>query len=61
MRCVWVDAIAGSDRMPDDGAGIRAVQVPLNWRLQGRLERVLRAGKFAVTSELDPLDSADPA
>lgn len=27
----------------------------------GRLERVLRAGKFAVTTELDPPDSADPA
>ncbi|TSA14455.1 MAG: methylenetetrahydrofolate reductase [Comamonadaceae bacterium] len=26
----------------------------------GRLERVLRSGAFAVTSELDPLDSADP-
>ncbi|MEO7953953.1 MAG: methylenetetrahydrofolate reductase [Polaromonas sp.] len=26
----------------------------------GRLERVLRAGKFAVTTELDPPDSADP-
>jgi methylenetetrahydrofolate reductase (NADPH) len=25
----------------------------------GRLERVLRAGKFAVTSEIDPPDSAD--
>lgn len=27
----------------------------------GRLERVLRACKFAVTTELDPPDSADPA
>jgi methylenetetrahydrofolate reductase (NADPH) len=26
----------------------------------GRLERVLRSGTFAVTSELDPPDSADP-
>lgn len=26
----------------------------------GRLERVLRAGKFAVTTEIDPPDSADP-
>jgi methylenetetrahydrofolate reductase (NADPH) len=26
----------------------------------GRLERVLRAGVFAVTSEMDPPDSADP-
>ena len=28
---------------------------------RGRLERVLRAGEFAVTAELDPPDSADPA
>ncbi len=27
---------------------------------RGRLERVLRAGEFAVTAELDPPDSADP-
>jgi methylenetetrahydrofolate reductase (NADPH) len=27
----------------------------------GRLERILRAGAFAVTTELDPPDSADPA
>ena len=27
----------------------------------GRLERILRAGHFAVTSELNPPDSADPA
>jgi 5,10-methylenetetrahydrofolate reductase len=26
----------------------------------GRLERVLRSGRFAVTAELDPPDSADP-
>jgi methylenetetrahydrofolate reductase (NADPH) len=26
----------------------------------GRLERVLRAGRFAVTTEIDPPDSADP-
>ena len=26
----------------------------------GRFERVLRAGQFAVTTELDPPDSADP-
>lgn len=26
----------------------------------GRLERVLRAGQFAVTAEIDPPDSADP-
>src|SRR5215475_6288266 len=29
-------------------------------RSDGRLERVLRAGLFAVTAELNPPDSADP-
>src|SRR5512134_1759049 len=29
-------------------------------RAGGRLERVLRAGRFAVTAELNPPDSADP-
>jgi methylenetetrahydrofolate reductase (NADPH) len=29
-------------------------------RTDGRLERVLRSGRFAVTSELNPPDSADP-
>jgi 5,10-methylenetetrahydrofolate reductase len=28
---------------------------------RGRLERVLRAGEFAITAELSPPDSADPA
>lgn len=36
MRCVWVEAIAGSERMRDGGAGIRVIQVPVDWRLQGR-------------------------
>jgi methylenetetrahydrofolate reductase (NADPH) len=30
------------------------------WRSSGRLERVLRAGLFAVTAELNPPDTADP-
>lgn len=30
------------------------------FRSAGRLERVLRSGRFAVTAELDPPDSADP-
>ena len=27
---------------------------------RGRLERVLRSGRFAITAELNPPDSADP-
>lgn len=30
------------------------------FKSEGRLERVLRSGRFAVTAELDPPDSADP-
>lgn len=31
-----------------------------NYRSDSRLERVLRSGRFAVTAELNPPDSADP-
>jgi methylenetetrahydrofolate reductase (NADPH) len=34
--------------------------VESNFKSEGRLERVLRAGLFAVTAELNPPDSADP-
>ncbi|MCB2052744.1 MAG: methylenetetrahydrofolate reductase [Geminicoccaceae bacterium] len=34
---------------------------PAGYSSHGRLERVLRSGRFAVTSELNPPDSADPA
>ena len=34
--------------------------VPAGFTSASRLERVLRAGKFAVTAELNPPDSADP-
>ena len=33
---------------------------PAPMRSDGRLERVLRSGRFAVTAELNPPDSADP-
>ena len=36
MPCVWVEAFAGSKRMRDGDAGLRAVQVPVDWRLKGR-------------------------
>jgi len=34
--------------------------VPVGMRAGSRLERVLRSGRFAVTAELNPPDSADP-
>ena len=36
------------------------LRVPPGHDSSGRLERVLRSGKFAVTAELNPPDSADP-
>jgi methylenetetrahydrofolate reductase (NADPH) len=41
---------------------MRGYETPPPGHVSGsRLERVLRAGKFAVTAELNPPDSADPA
>ncbi len=49
---------APADDIPD----IRPYEEPPPGHVSGsRLERVLRAGKFAVTAELNPPDSADPA
>ncbi|SDR63747.1 5,10-methylenetetrahydrofolate reductase [Rhizobiales bacterium GAS113] len=45
------------DSAPDPGTPQTQVE---RYVSNGRLERVLRAGKFAVTAELDPPDSADP-
>lgn len=37
-----------------------STQGELEYKSGGRLERVLRSGRFAVTAELNPPDSADP-
>jgi methylenetetrahydrofolate reductase (NADPH) len=49
--------------MTDEYANVAlAYREPLPGHVSNsRLERVLRAGRFAVTSELNPPDSADPA
>ena len=105
MRCVWVEAYRGSERIPGGIAAMSQVQFAVDQRQQGRsswlrvvrekqpplpgprrprrevrgrtgtrlsaadlagtylpgrFERVLRAGGFAVTTELAPPDSADP-
>ena len=36
MRCVWVEAFAGAERMPSGLDKIRVVQVPVDRRLEGR-------------------------
>ena len=93
MRCVWVEAWDGSERMAN-AVAISKVQPALDFRLRGtsawlrsltspampialkapdkaeiaplapgepnHFAEVLRAGKFTVTAELSPPDSADP-
>lgn len=39
---------------------LRALKRPSGHSSRGRLERVLRSGRFAVTAELNPPDSANP-
>src|SRR5262249_53077962 len=99
MKCVWVQAVAGSAHIPGGTDALRQVQHAVHRRPQGeaawvgvgapaaggalvcsggdrapgyplpfrpghpsrgRFERVLRTGLSAVTTELDPPDSADP-
>jgi len=36
MRCVWVEAVAGSARLPDGEAALKGVQMPLDRRREGR-------------------------
>jgi hypothetical protein len=36
MRCVWVEAFEGSERMREGKKAIRVVQIALDRRLQGR-------------------------
>ena len=108
MRCVWVEAYRGSERIPGGiardsrgavrrstsasqgrsswlrvvrertalGKATRRASAPMRFEDEpvpgyplpilpghtspGRFERVLRAGGFAVTTELAPPDSADP-
>jgi Methylene-tetrahydrofolate reductase C terminal len=44
MKCVWVQAVAGSERIPGGGAALRQVQHAVDRRLQGHSSwlRVLR-------------------
>ncbi|RVB13647.1 methylenetetrahydrofolate reductase, partial [Mesorhizobium sp. M7A.F.Ca.CA.004.05.1.1] len=48
-------------QIDENPAGIHLPLEPLPGHTsRGRLERVLRRGEFAVTTELNPPDSADP-
>jgi methylenetetrahydrofolate reductase (NADPH) len=46
--------------MTAEHAAGRPLQVPPGYSSPGRLERLLRDGVFAVTTEISPPDSADP-
>jgi len=93
MRCVWLEATAGTKRIASDhlahptpllpaidqrkrgsaswiqvihGRADPAFQPPVGERImpeaqQGPLERACRSGRFVVTVEVAPPDSADPA
>src|ERR1700741_457627 len=52
----------GSDAMIFEDEPVPGYPLPIlpGHTSPGRFERVLRAGQFAVTTELDPPDSADP-
>ncbi len=47
-------------RFDDDAVTVNQLQVPPGHVSPGRLERLLRAGNFVVTTEISPPDSADP-
>ncbi len=47
--------------MIGSGATFSSYPILKDYSSAGRLERVLRSGRFAVTAELNPPDSADPA
>jgi hypothetical protein len=36
MKCVWLEAVAGSARIPGGRSALQSVQVALDWRLQGK-------------------------
>ncbi len=46
-------------RLDDDAVSVTQLQVPPGHVSPGRLERLLRAGTFVVTTEISPPDSAD--
>lgn len=51
MRCVWVEAFAGSQRMVEGRQAIRVVQFAVDRRLQGRSSWLRVAREKAATAE----------
>lgn len=55
MRCVWVEAFEGSERMVAGKAAIRVVQIAVDGRLQGRSSwlKVAREKGVAVAAAME--------
>ena len=53
MRCVWVEAFNGSERMKDGPAAIRVVQIAVDRRLQGRSSWLKVAQDKAAESAME--------
>lgn len=47
MRCVWVEAFAGSARIRNGQARLRTVQASVDWRLRGRSAWLAQARELA--------------
>jgi hypothetical protein len=58
MRCVWVEAFAGSERMVEGKKAIRIVQLPVDRRLEGRSSWLKVARE---RNPLPPIAIATPA
>ena len=57
MRCVWVEAFEGSERMAEGAKAIRVVQIAVDRRLQGKSSwlKVAREKGAAVEAALEKL------
>ena len=54
MRCVWVEAFAGSQRMKEGRELIKVVQLPVDRRLQGRSSWLIVARQKGEAREAKP-------
>jgi len=62
MRCVWVEAYGGAERIPGGVAAMRDVQVAVDQRLQGRSSwlRVVREQTAPVPPSMTPPPGKTP-
>jgi hypothetical protein len=54
MRCVWVEAFEGSQRMKEGRELIKVVQLPVDRRLQGRSSWLIVAKQKGEAREVKP-------